>query len=116
MSDLSNRHSEPLPEGAKNLVGDKLDALADELGGDWDVVEWSSLRKTYRFDSFAAALAFVVDVGRVADEENHHPDVELGWGKATLSWTTHDVGGLTENDFVMAAKADEIAKRHPVKQ
>lgn len=115
MSDLSDRHSEPLAPGARNVVGDRLDALTAELGGDWEVVEWSALRKTYRFADFASALAFVVDVGRVADEEHHHPDVELGWGRATLSWTTHDVGGLTENDFVMAAKADELAKRHPVK-
>lgn len=115
MSELAERHSEPLPPGARNLVGATLDALTAQLGGDWEVVEWSSLRKRYRFADFATALAFVVEVGAVADAENHHPDIELGWGRVQLTWTTHDVGGLTENDFVMAARADDIATRHPTK-
>ncbi|MCB9559289.1 MAG: 4a-hydroxytetrahydrobiopterin dehydratase [Kofleriaceae bacterium] len=112
-NELASRTCQPLPAGARPLVGDALDGLAAQLDG-WEVVEWERLRKTYRFADFAQALAFVVDVGRMADEQGHHPDVALGWGRATIELTTHDAGGLTENDFVVAAHTDAIAARHPV--
>lgn len=77
----------------------------------WDVVEGKRLRKTWRFPDFTSALAFVVEVGRMADEVDHHPDIELGWGRATVEWTTHDAGGLTDKDRDCARRTDEIAAK-----
>jgi 4a-hydroxytetrahydrobiopterin dehydratase len=113
---LADRGCVPLPEGTPALPDDERDALLTELGGGWELgAEAKRLRKTYRFDSFAAALAFVIDVGRMADDVDHHPEIALAWGRATIEIWTHTVGGLSVNDFVFAAKADRIAAGHPVK-
>ena len=75
----------------------------------WEIVDdGKRLRRSFRFPDFASALAFVVEVGRMADEVNHHPDVALGWGRATIEWTTHDAGGLTDADRRAAARTSEI--------
>jgi 4a-hydroxytetrahydrobiopterin dehydratase len=70
------------------------------------VVEGHHLEKLYTFKDFAGALAFVNAVGRVAEEQNHHPDITLAWGKVRVTIWTHKIDGLTESDFVLAAKAD----------
>lgn len=77
-----------------------------QLGGDWAVVDDHHLFKTYRFPDFVTALAFVNRVGAVAEAEGHHPDVELTWGRVAIKIWTHAIDGLTESDFVLAAKAD----------
>jgi 4a-hydroxytetrahydrobiopterin dehydratase len=66
------------------------------------------ISKRYSFKNFAEALAFVNRLGEVAEASNHHPDLTLGWGYAGVSYTTHDIGGLHENDFAMAEKTDAI--------
>lgn len=66
------------------------------------------LSKEYRFKDFAGALAFTNAVGRVAEEEGHHPDIALSWGKVGLVLFTHAIGGLSENDFILAAKIDAV--------
>jgi len=75
----------------------------------WNVIDGKRLRREWRFPDFASALGFVVEVGRMADELGHHPDVELGWGRAAIEWTTHDAGGLTANDDEAARRTDAIA-------
>ena len=74
----------------------------------WEIVDGKRLRRSFKFPTFAAALAFVVDVGRMADEVDHHPDISLGWGRATIEWTTHDAGGLSAKDYDAAARTNEI--------
>ena len=75
----------------------------------WDLLDDSHrIEKTFRFDDFAATLAFVNQVGALAEEEFHHPDVSFGWGTCTVSWHTHKIKGLHENDFIMAAKVDAL--------
>jgi len=85
------------------------------LSGDWLLVEGSRLEKEYKFKNFRRALEFVNRVGEIAEREGHHPDVYLSWGKVRLSLWTHVAAGLTENDFILAAKSDrafeEMAKR-----
>lgn len=83
-------------------------ALLGELSG-WAISEdkkW--LVKHYKFRNFVKALAFVNAVGNVAEAENHHPDIALGWGYADVRLQTHHIGGLHENDFIVAAKIDAI--------
>ncbi len=78
---------------------------------DWVIVEGDGephLERTFKFKDFAQALAFTDRVGRLAEAENHHPALLTEWGKVTVSWWTHKIRGLHRNDFVMAAKTDEL--------
>lgn len=75
---------------------------------DWDIVD-NALQRTFTFEDFAQALAFVNAVGAAAEEANHHPDIEFGWGRATVRWTTHDAGGITTADRQLARRTDELA-------
>jgi 4a-hydroxytetrahydrobiopterin dehydratase len=88
-----------------------MKGLEELAGAGWEVVEERRLRRTWRFDDFAGALAFVVEVGALAEALGHHPDVQLGWGRATIEWTTHDTGGLTARDLEAARRTDEIRVR-----
>lgn len=75
----------------------------------WSMNESSTeIYRTFRFKDFAEALAFTNKVGAVAEEQGHHPDIQLGWGKVAVSLSTHSIGGLSENDFIVAAKIDLI--------
>ncbi len=107
---LADRPIKPLPEGSPALAGPALAALVEELraaGGAWSS-EGGRLRKTFAFPDFRSALRFVDAVGAMADEVDHHPDVELSWGKATIQIWTHTVGGLAEIDFVFAARCERL--------
>ncbi len=76
----------------------------------WSLVDDDkTISRSFSFKDFAQALSFVDKVGAIAESEGHHPDIQLGWGKATVSLTTHAIGGLSENDYIVAAKVDEIA-------
>ena len=88
------------------MKGNELARLTGELGGGWRVIDEHHLEKEYPFQDFKQALAFANKVGQVAEEENHHPDILLRWGKVKLTVWTHSINGLTESDFVLAAKAD----------
>jgi 4a-hydroxytetrahydrobiopterin dehydratase len=107
MSELSQQHCVPCRGGVPALKGDQLKVLARKLGGDWKVVEEHHLEKAYTFDDFQQALAFTNRVGEIAEREGHHPDIHLTWGRVVLSIWTHKIDGLTESDFVLAAKADD---------
>jgi 4a-hydroxytetrahydrobiopterin dehydratase len=85
-----------------------VDAWIAAHGG-WERVGTDAIAKKYAFDDFAAALAFTVHVGCIAQKNDHHPDVELGWGRARLVWSTHDAGGITRLDLDSAEAADAVA-------
>ena len=74
----------------------------------WQSVDDKKITKSFTFPDFATALAFVVKLGALAEKANHHPDVELGWGRSRVTWTTHDAGGITSLDLEMAAKTDAL--------
>lgn len=93
------------------LAGRRLAALAGKLGAGWSVVRGRELRATFRLADFAQALDFVNRIGALAEKQNHHPDLELGWGRVAIRLTTHDAGGLTERDFALATKIDRIPRR-----
>jgi 4a-hydroxytetrahydrobiopterin dehydratase len=105
MEELLNKRCS---EGAPRLAPDALARAAGLLGPDWSV-EGDRLRKEFRFADFARALAFVNRAGEVAERENHHPDLHLSWGKVVVETWTHSAGGLTENDFILAAKIEHTS-------
>lgn len=103
--DLANKSCVPCRGGVPPLKGEALEALQSQLPS-WTVVDEHHLSKEYRFDNFKDALAFVNRVGEVAEEEGHHPDLFLAWGRVKIEVFTHKIDGLTESDFVLAAKCD----------
>ena len=106
MSSLANEKCIPCRGGIPALKGEELAALALELGGSWRVVDEHHLEKEFRFPDFAQALAFTNKVGAIAEEEGHHPDIYLAWGKVRVTIWTHKIDGLTRSDFVLAAKIE----------
>jgi len=113
---LADRHCVALPDGTPALTPAAREGLLAHLAAGWEIVDGKRLRRTFRFKDFASALRFVDAVGAMSDAEDHHPEIALTWGRATIEIWTHTVGGLSENDFVYAAKTDVIAKDHPVLQ
>lgn len=109
MTSLSADRCVPCRGGVPPLEGEELRKLADELGGGWRVVDGHHLEKEFTFPDFAQALAFTNRVGAIAEEEGHHPDIHLAWGKVRITIWTHKIDGLTRSDFVLAAKIDAEA-------
>jgi 4a-hydroxytetrahydrobiopterin dehydratase len=108
VSELAKRRCVPCRGGVPPLRGAALEALHAQLDPGWSVVKEHHLEKEYRFKDFADALAFVNRVGGLAEDEQHHPDLVLTWGKVRVAIWTHKIDGLTESDFVFAAKTDEL--------
>ncbi|TFH37263.1 MAG: 4a-hydroxytetrahydrobiopterin dehydratase [Anaerolineales bacterium] len=111
MSELAQRELTP-PRGKAipALKGEPLSVLYDLLGEEWELVEDHHLTKTYRFKNFQEALNFTNRVGALAESVDHHPEICLTWGRATLTIWTHSVGGLSDADFVFAARADTLVE------
>lgn len=109
MSDLKDRECIPCRGGIPRLEGDALRALHEQLAGGWRVVDGHHLEKGFRFKDFKAALAFTNRVGQLAERVNHHPDLQLAWGRVGVTVWTHKIDGLTETDFVFAAKVDALS-------
>ncbi len=108
MSELAKQECVPCRGGVPPLKGKAIHDLLAKLGpNDWRVVDEHHLEKEYKFPDFVSALAFVNRVGETAEEQGHHPDIYLSWGKVRLTIWTHKIDGLTESDFVFAAKADQ---------
>lgn len=105
---LSERHCEPCEGGVPPLEGEELREMRERLGGGWEVVDDHHLTKRFEFDDFVSALDFTNAVGELAEEEGHHPLIHLTWGEATVDIWTHAIDGLSDNDFILAAKIDEL--------
>ncbi len=97
----------PCKGGVPPLKGHDLVKLQNELGRGWHVVDEHHLEKEYTFDDWAQAMAFANRVSDVAEEQNHHPDVYITYGKVAVKIWTHKIDGLTESDFIFAAKCEE---------
>ncbi len=109
MTKLAHRKCVPCRGNVPPLKGDEINVLLADLD-QWEVVGEHHLAKTYRFPDFAEALAFVNRIGAVAEEEQHHPDIHLSWGTVRVELWTHKIDGLTESDFILAAKIDEMPR------
>ena len=107
MSELAEETCIPCRGGVPPLKGEELDALQEKLGNGWQIINEHHLEKEYIFADFRQALDFTVKVGEVAENQGHHPDIYLAWGKVKLTIWTHKIDGLTESDFILAAKADQ---------
>ena len=105
---LAQRDCVPCRGGVPPLSGEKQSELHEHLEAGWERVEEHHLAKDYAFSDFVSALAFVNRVGALAEDQAHHPDLHLAWGKVTIEIWTHKINGLTESDFVFAAKADVL--------
>ena len=109
MSDLANKTCEPCRGGSPALCGEELRALASQVPL-WQVVNEHHLMRKFEFSDFLQALAFVNRVGELAEQQGHHPDILLAWGKAEVTIFTHKVDGLTESDCILAAKIDRLPR------
>ena len=107
MSGLSARECVPCRGGVPPMKGEGIQNLLSQLPG-WEVVREHHLRKEYKFKNFREALDFVNRVGELAEEQGHHPDICFGWGKVEITIWTHKIDGLTESDFILAAKIDNL--------
>jgi 4a-hydroxytetrahydrobiopterin dehydratase len=105
-SDLASKTCVPCRGGVPPLSMDVASRLMEQLDG-W-AFEQGHLAKSYHFPDFAGALAFVNRIGAISEEQGHHPDLYMTWGKVSLEIWTHKIDGLTESDFILAAKFDEV--------
>ena len=108
MSGLSQLKCTPCRVGELTVAEQEMERLLLEMP-DWSVVEREGvkrLERVYKFKDFALALAFTNRVGELAEEEGHHPAILTEWGRVTVTWWTHAIKGLHQNDFIMAAKTD----------
>jgi 4a-hydroxytetrahydrobiopterin dehydratase len=107
-SELASRECVPCRGGVPPLKGQALADLLQKLGGGWRVVDEHHLEKEFKFKNFREALAFANRVGELAESVNHHPDLLVAWGRVLVTVFTHKIKGLSETDFVFAAKTDAL--------
>ena len=108
---LFERHCVPCKGGVPPMPHDEITAYLHHLSPDWTLADGKRaqhIERKFRFPNFKAALHFVNRVGAIAEHENHHPDITFGWGYVTVRMYTHKINGLTENDFILAAKCDAL--------
>jgi len=108
--DLTEKRCTPCTGEESPLAHEEITALQKRLDEGWKVVDGHYLEKEYDLEDFRKALDFTNKVGAIAEREDHHPDLELGWGRVQIQLTTHEIDGLSENDFIVAAKADQAFK------
>lgn len=108
--DLASKSCLPCKGGVPPLAGKELMSLAGQLSPEWSVDSGHHLVGTYTFRNFKQALAFTNAIGEVAEQEKHHPEITLTWGLVTVRIWTHKIDGLTESDFILAAKISALEK------
>jgi 4a-hydroxytetrahydrobiopterin dehydratase len=106
MADLASRECVPCRGGVPPMQGDEIKKFVAQLDG-WEVVNEHHLRKVFEFKDFREALDFVNRIGELAEDQGHHPDISFGWGRVEITIWTHKIDGLTESDFILAAKVDK---------
>lgn len=104
---LASKKCIPCEGSIPPLTQKEANKLLQELGNGWTIIHNHHLEKEYRFPNFKEALFFTNHVGKIAETEGHHPEIHLAWGRVKLAIWTHKIDGLTESDFILAAKCDE---------
>lgn len=111
MSDLTQQRCKPCEGGVAPLSADEAQALMKQLGASWQLAaDARSIRGEWKFRNFYHTMSFVNAVAHVANTEDHHPDIEAGYGYCRLVYNTHAIGGLSQNDFICAAKVDALPR------
>jgi len=108
MESLQEKTCQPCEGGVPALAAEEIKSYRHKVSDDWEVVEDQKISRAFKFKNFKQALDFANHVGELAEAENHHPDLHVYYGKAVVDLTTHAIGGLSENDFIMAAKIDKL--------
>ena len=109
MTDITMKKCVPCESDIPPLFDDEIEEYQKQVP-EWSVVRVDDvprLKRSFKFKDFAEALSFTNAIGEIAEEEGHHPVIELTWGKVSVEWWTHNIKGLHENDFIMAAKTDQ---------
>ena len=107
-TDLAKKECRPCDGGTPPLKGGALRQMQNQLGAGWQVADEQRLERQFKFDDFRQALDFTNKVGEIAEQQGHHPDIYLTYGEVRLQIWTHKIKGLTESDFILAAKVNEI--------
>lgn len=107
-NELASKQCIPCKGGIAPLRGENLEKLHRQLDDGWAIVDEHHLEREYKFKNFCQALDFTNRVGELAEEQGHHPDIYLTWGRVKLTIFTHKIDGLTESDFIFAAKVDRL--------
>ncbi|MFZ5491010.1 MAG: 4a-hydroxytetrahydrobiopterin dehydratase [Pseudomonadota bacterium] len=108
MTALIDQHCAPLPPASPCLTPAQWQALLGQIDPAWSVIDGHHLERRYRLPDFASGLALVNRIGALAEAQDHHPDLLLGWGRVEITLWTHSVGGLSRNDFILAAHIDSL--------
>ncbi len=108
MTTLADKTCVPCRGGVPPLTPEEIAPLSTELRA-WEVADHHHLQRTFTFANFREALDFTTAVGELAEQQGHHPDIHLAWGRVKIEIWTHKIDGLTESDFVLAAKIDRLA-------
>jgi 4a-hydroxytetrahydrobiopterin dehydratase len=112
MSDLTQKKCVPCEGGVAPLSREQAHEMMKQLGAQWTLAEDAkSIRSEWKFRNFYHTMSFVNAVAHVANAEDHHPDLEVGWGYCRVRYNTHAIGGLSENDFICAAKIDALPRQ-----
>lgn len=110
-NDLSMQHCRPCKGSENAMSKTQITELLTRMPG-WQLInESKAISKDFKFDDFRQTLGFINAVGFMANHEDHHPDLSAGYGHCTLQWSTHDVGGLSLNDFICAARVEALLAR-----
>lgn len=105
---LVDKRCIPCEGGTPPLTHQEIESLKLQLKLEWEVEEDQKMRYKFKFKDFAQSLAFVNKVAEIAQGENHHPDIHIHYNKVLIELWTHSIGGLSENDFIVAAKVEEL--------
>ncbi|OGL96143.1 4a-hydroxytetrahydrobiopterin dehydratase [Candidatus Uhrbacteria bacterium RIFOXYB12_FULL_58_10] len=108
MSDLTSKVCIACEGGATPLTNEQIAEMLAKLTAAWDVLDGKKIRRTFQFANFAQAMEFVNKVAALAEQEGHHPDIHIVYNKVTFELWTHAIGGLSENDFILAAKIEQL--------
>jgi 4a-hydroxytetrahydrobiopterin dehydratase len=108
MSDLASQKCKACQGGVEPYTGEKIEEYRSRISDEWDVVDEHHLIREFGFEDFQEALDFVNDIGEIAEEQGHHPNINFTWGRAEIKLYTHKIDGLFQADFVMAAKIDKL--------
>ena len=110
MTDLASKKCVPCEGGVPALTPAQAKALAEKLDSGWSLSkDFTSLHRALKFDDFYRTMSFVNALAHVANVEDHHPDLEIGYGYCRITYSTHAIGGLSQNDFICAAKIDQLS-------